>query len=118
MKMRSMRLSTSGAKPEARKAWPNKELVQISEAMTARALRTKDWTYCVIDAQGRRSEKFSEKYVEYQMYSQSADPFEQVNLAGRQEFRATATELRDELKKMMAAAGEPAAEIEAVRHYP
>jgi arylsulfatase A-like enzyme len=105
-------------KAEARTAWPNKELVQISEAMTARALRTKDWTYCVIDAQGRRSEKFSVKYVEYQMYSQAADPFEQVNLAGRQEFRATATELRDELKKMMAAAGEPAAEIEAVRHYP
>jgi len=106
------------AKPEARKAWPNKELVQISEAMTARALRTKDWTYCVIDAQGRRSEKFSDKYVEYQMYSQAADPFEQVNLAGRQEFRATATELREELKKVMVAAGEPAAEIEVVRHYP
>ena len=105
-------------KPEARKAWPNKELVQISEAMTARALRTKDWTYCVIDAQGRRSEKFSDKYVEYQMYSQAADPFEQVNLAGRQEFRATATELRAELKKMMEAAGEPPVEIEAVRHYP
>jgi hypothetical protein len=33
------------------------------------------------------------------MYSQAADPFEQVNLAGRQEFRATATELRGELKK-------------------
>ena len=52
------------------------------------------------------------------MYSQASDPFEQVNLAGRQEFRATAMELRDELKTMMAAAGEPAAEIEVVRHYP
>jgi hypothetical protein len=68
--------------------------------------------------QGRRSEKFSDKYVEYQMCSQAADPFEQVNLAGRQEFRATATELRGELKQMMQAAGEPAVEIEAVRHYP
>jgi arylsulfatase A-like enzyme len=105
-------------KPEGRKAWPNKELVQISEAMTARALRTKDWTYCVIDAQGRRSEKFSDKYLEYQMYSQAADPFEQVNLAGRQEFRAEAAELRKELQEMMAGAGEPAAEIEAGKHYP
>jgi len=105
-------------KPEARKAWPNKELVQISEAMTARALRTKDWTYCVIDAAGRRSERFSDKYVEYQMYSQAGDPFEQVNLAGRKEFKDKAAELREELKGMMAAAGEPAAEIEAVRHYP
>jgi arylsulfatase A-like enzyme len=74
------------SKPEARRAWPNRELVQISEAMTARALRTKDWTYCVIDSQGHRSEKFSDRYVEYQMYSQSGDPFEQVNLAGRKEF--------------------------------
>ena len=106
------------SRPEARKAWPNKELVQISEAMTARALRTKEWTYCVIDAQGRRSEKFSDKYVEYQMYSQASDPFEQVNLAGRQEFREAAAELRGELKIMMAAAGEPAVEIEVVRHYP
>ena len=104
--------------PAARRAWPNKELVQISEAMTARALRTKDWTYCVIDAQGRKSEKFSDKYVEYQMYSQMDDPFEQVNLAGRQEYRAKAEELRSELKGMMAAAGEPAVEIEAVKHYP
>ena len=107
-----------GSVPGARMAWPNKELVQISEAMTARALRTKDWTYCVIDTQGRRSERFSDRYVEYQMYSQAADPFEQVNLAGRQEYREKAAELRDELKGMMVAAGEPPAEIEAVKHYP
>jgi Arylsulfatase A and related enzymes len=105
-------------KPEARQSWPNRELVQISEAITARALRTKDWTYCVIDAQGRRSEKFSDKYVEYQMYSHAADPFEQVNLAGRKEFSATAAELRNELKSLMGAAGEPPTEIEPVKHYP
>ena len=52
------------------------------------------------------------------MYSQASDPFEQVNLAGRQEFREAAAELRGELKTMMAAAGEPAVEIEGVRHYP
>jgi arylsulfatase A-like enzyme len=104
--------------PAARRAWPNKELVQITEAMTARALRTKDWTYCVIDAQGRRSEKFSDRYVEYQMYSQMDDPFEQVNLVGRQEYRAKAEELRSELKEMMSVAGEPPVEIEAVKHYP
>jgi arylsulfatase A-like enzyme len=105
-------------KPEARRSWPNRELVQISEAMTARALRTKDWTYCVIDAQGRRSEKFSDKYVEYQLYSQAGDPFEQVNLAGRKEFKDKATELREELKAMMTVAGEPPAEIVPVTHYP
>jgi arylsulfatase A-like enzyme len=104
--------------PEARQSWPNRELVQISEAMTARALRTRDWTYCVIDAQGRRSEKFSDRYVEYQMYSQAGDPFEQVNLAGRQEYRGRAAELREELKALMKAAGEPPAEIDPVKHYP
>ncbi|WP_260702919.1 sulfatase-like hydrolase/transferase [Edaphobacter flagellatus] len=105
-------------KPEARSAWPNRELVQISESMTARALRTKDWTYCVLDVEGRREQEFAQKYVEYQMYSQAADPFEQVNLAGRKEFRAQAAELREELKQMMQAAGEPPAEIVPVTHYP
>ncbi len=104
--------------PEARKSWPNRELIQISESMTARALRTKEWTYCVIDAQGRRSEKFSDHYVEYLMYSQASDPFEQVNLAGRKEFRPKAEQLRNELKAMMQAAGEPPAEIDPARHYP
>ncbi|MCL2659608.1 MAG: sulfatase-like hydrolase/transferase [Acidobacteriaceae bacterium] len=106
------------SQPEARKAWPNKELVQISESMTGRALRTKDWTYCVIDAQGRPDDEFSDKYVEYQMYSQASDPSEQVNLAGRKEYRAIAEKLREELKAMMTAAGEPPAEIEPVKHYP
>jgi arylsulfatase A-like enzyme len=104
--------------PEARKSWPNRELIQISESMTARALRSKEWTYCVIDAQGRQSEKFSDHYVEYQMYSQASDPFEQVNLAGRKEFRSTADQLRDELKTLMLAAGEPPAEIDPAKHYP
>jgi arylsulfatase A-like enzyme len=104
--------------PEARISWPNRELIQISESMTARALRSKEWTYCVIDAQGRRSEKFSDHYVEYQMYNQASDPFEQVNLAGRKEFRSTADQLRDELKNMMRAAGEPPAEIDPAKRYP
>ena len=106
------------SRPEARKQWPNKELVQISESMTGRALRSKEWTYCVIDVEGRRHEKMSDKYVEYQMYSQASDPFEQVNLAGRKEFRSIADKLREELKTMMAAAGEPPVQIEEVKHYP
>lgn len=105
-------------KPEARRAWPNRELIQISESMTARALRTKDWTYCVIDTEGRRQQEFADKYIEYQMYSQSADPFEQVNLVGRKEFKEKATELRIELKQLMTAAGEPPAEILPATHYP
>ena len=34
----------------ARSAWPNRQLIQISESMTGRAiLNAKDWTYCVAD---------------------------------------------------------------------
>ena len=32
--------------------WPNRELIQISESMTGRAIRTKDWTYCIADPTG------------------------------------------------------------------
>jgi len=37
---------------KARAEWPNKVLVQISESMTGRAIRTPDWTYCVADLSG------------------------------------------------------------------
>ncbi|MHB1700380.1 MAG: sulfatase-like hydrolase/transferase [Acidobacteriaceae bacterium] len=104
--------------PGARKSWPNRELIQISESMTARALRSKEWTYCVIDSLDRRSGKFSDHYVEYQMYNQASDPFEQVNLAGRKEFRSVSDQLRNELRIMMQMAGEPPAQIDPVKHYP
>jgi arylsulfatase A-like enzyme len=57
-------------------------------------------------------------YHEYQMYDQRADPSELVNLAGRQEYRAKADELRDELTKLLAEAGEPAAAIQPAKLYP
>jgi hypothetical protein len=52
------------------------------------------------------------------MYDQRADPSELVNLAGRQEYRAKADELRDELTKLLAEAGEPAAAIQPAKLYP
>lgn len=41
---------------EAREHWPNEQLIQISESMTGRAIRTLDWTYCVADLIGARAE--------------------------------------------------------------
>jgi hypothetical protein len=41
-----------------------------------------------------------------------------VNLAGRQEYRAKADELKEQLKKLMLAAGEPEAEIVSTNLYP
>lgn len=104
--------------PKARREWPNRELIQISEAIVARAIRTREWCYCVIAADGKRDNDSPSSYVEYLMYNEAADPFEQVNLAGRKEFREQAGLLRQELKTLLHAAGEPDADILPVQHYP
>ena len=93
------------------------QFIQISESMTGRAIRTPDWTYCVADPTGIKSAR-SDNYHEYQLYDQRADPHELVNLAGRKEYREKADELREQLKKLMVAAGEPEPEITAAKLYP
>lgn len=92
---------------EARRAWPNKQLVQISESMTARTLRTKDWTYCVADISGGKTAA-SPTYMEWQLYDQKNDPHELVNLAGRKEYAAKAKELKAQLLELMKYSGETA----------
>jgi arylsulfatase A-like enzyme len=104
--------------PSARQAWPNQQLIQISESMTGRAIRTKDWTYCVADPSGASKEPAAATYHEYQLYDQRADPHELVNLAGRQEYRSQANELAGQLKKLLAAAGESEPEIVPAKLYP
>lgn len=103
---------------EARQRWSSQQLIQISESMTGRAIRTPDWTYCVADLSGDTKEAAAKTYHEYQFYDQRADPHELVNLAGRKEYRAKAEELREELKKLIAAAGEPEPEIVPAKLYP
>ncbi len=92
---------------EARKAWPNKHLVQISESMTARTLRTKDWTYCVADISGAKKAS-SPTYMEWQLYDQRNDPHELTNLAGRKEYLAKARELKGQLLELLKYSGEDA----------
>ncbi len=103
--------------PEARQQWPNQQLIQISESMTGRAIRTPDWTYCVADISGQKAAA-AKTYTEYQFYDQRADPNELVNLAGRQEYRIKADELREQLKKLIKSAGEPEPEILPAKLYP
>ena len=103
---------------EARRTWPNQQLIQISESMTGRAIRTPDWTYCVADPSGSTKEASATTYHEYQFYDQRADPNELVNLAGRMEYREKAAELREQLLKLLAAAGEPTPEIIPAKLYP
>jgi arylsulfatase A-like enzyme len=105
--------------PDARREWDNTAYIQISESMLARAIRTKDWCYCVVDrSKTGREQPASLHYEEYQMYSLADDPAQQVNLAGRKEFVNQAARLREELKKCMVAAGEQEAEITPAKLYP
>ncbi len=103
---------------KARATWPNEHLIQISESMTGRAIRTRDWTYCVAEITGATDQPAAKVYQEYQMYDQRNDPYEQVNLAGRKEFRKQADELQAKLKKLMVAAGEPEPVIRPAKLYP
>lgn len=103
---------------KARAGWPNRELVQISESMTGRAIRTKDWTYCIADPTGTTKEPTSTNYHEYQIYDQRNDPAELVNLAGRKEYREIADGLSGQLKELMAQADEAEPEIVPAKLYP
>jgi arylsulfatase A-like enzyme len=103
---------------EARQSWPNQQFIQISESMTGRAIRTRQWTYCVADPTGITNVAASTNYHEYQMYDQGADPYELVNLAGRKEYKEVAETLRGQLKKLMVAAKEPDPEIVTAKLYP
>jgi arylsulfatase A-like enzyme len=100
---------------KAREEWPNEELIQISESCSGRAIKTKDWTYFVVNATNSAA---SSIYHEHQLYSQRDDPFELVNLSGRKEYRQTAKELRERLKKLIVASGDPGFEIETTNLYP
>jgi len=103
---------------KVRSYWPNRELIQISESMTGRAIRTRDWTYCIADPTGMADKPASTNYHEYQLYDQRNDPHELVNLAGRKEYRAVADELQQQLKELMAQAGEAEPEIVPAKLYP
>jgi arylsulfatase A-like enzyme len=104
---------------EAREAWDNTAYIQISESMVGRAIRTRQWCYCVADRSKLGTETpSSTHYEEYQMYNLADDPYQQVNLAGRQEYREEAAKLRELLLKRMREAGEDAAEITAAHLYP
>ncbi len=98
--------------------WSNEVLIQISESMVGRAIRTERWKYCAAAPEKRGSvDPDSEQYVDYQMYDLFADPHEQVNLIGRSEHKDKCAELRERLKKLMVAAGEKEPEIIPAKLY-
>lgn len=97
--------------------WPEEVFVQISEAEVGRAIRTERWKYAVFapDRDGWRDPN-SDVYVERYLYDLFADPYEQVNLVGRPEYRKVADELRERLLKRIQQAGESPPRIEPARY--
>ncbi len=104
--------------PQARRDWPNRQLIQISESMTGRAIRTREWTYCVADPTGATDKPASDNYHEYQLYDQKNDPHELVNLTGRKEYREVADGLSGQLKELMLQGGEAEPTFEPAKLYP
>lgn len=104
---------------KARDEWDDVAYIQISDSMVGRALRTREWCYCVADRSKIGNEvPASMRYEEYQLYNLFDDPNQQINLAGRKEYRAQADVLRRLLLKKMVEAGEPEAEIVSAHLYP
>ena len=76
--------------------WRNEVYFELAEFVTGRGLRTPQYTYAVAapKLQGWQSANGAGKYVEYMLYDNYADPYQQVNLAGRPQYEAVTRELR------------------------
>jgi arylsulfatase A-like enzyme len=93
--------------------WQDDMFVQTSEAQIGRAIRTKRWKYNMTAPKelGVR-QAGSEVYVEDHLYDLQADPYELVNLIGRESHREVAGVLRERLIRRMEQAGEAAPKVE------
>ncbi len=104
--------------PEVRRNWQNAAYIQISQSVCGRAIRTADWTYACYDPAVAHGEApWSKTYTDFALYSNAADPCQQVNLAGRPDFKATANRLREQLREMIIANGEPEPTITPAQFY-
>lgn len=78
--------------------WKESVFIQpISDAEVARTLRTDRWKYSVYAPDVPGSEGGSDRYVERYLYDLRSDPYEQVNLVGRDDYREIADDLRERL---------------------
>jgi len=99
---------------EATQEWPDDVFVQISEAQTGRAVRTKRWKYGVnaepsdAPATGR-----ADTYEEQYLYDLDYDPYELTNLIESAAHEPVAQIMADRLRRRMRAAGEQVPEIVA-----
>ncbi|MFC1463053.1 sulfatase-like hydrolase/transferase, partial [Verrucomicrobiota bacterium] len=86
--------------------WPQEAFLQISESHCGRAIRTRDWTYCVAAPDKKGSDPGSDVYVESFLYDLEADPHQQNNLVDSPNHASIRAQLAETLKRRMSEAGE------------
>jgi hypothetical protein len=76
--------------------WSNEVYFEMSEFVTGRGLRTPQYTYAVMAPKqpGWTAMPSANRYVEYMLYDNYADPAQLVNLAGRVPYQQVAQQLR------------------------
>ena len=107
-------------KEPARENWRDEAYIQISESMTARAIRTPEWTYCAVDPDSAQhgDGPYGKSYRDYQLYNNAADPAQIINLAGRVDHKKILSEFRDRLQQCLKDVGEPVVPISPALFYP
>ena len=101
--------------------WRDEVYFETSEFMTARGLRTPQYTYAaaVPKRAGSTAAPASDHYVEYMLYDLYADPYQHVNLAGNQHCAEVSGKLRQRLAERIFEAGGVRSTIEpAIFPYP
>ena len=91
--------------------WPDAVYAQISEAQTARTVRTHDFKYSIAAPEFDPEQPYSDVYVEEKLYDLKNDPAERVNLVKDPRYEAVRAELRARITAFMEQAHEPPARI-------
>jgi arylsulfatase A-like enzyme len=94
--------------------WRNEAYFEMSEYVTGRGLRTPQFTYAAMAPRGPgwTAVPRADRYVEYMMYDNYADPYQHVNLAGRATYAKQAEQLRARLAERIYEAGNVRAPID------
>jgi len=94
--------------------WRNEVYFEMTEFYTGRGLRTPQYNYAVMapKERGWKVVAGADRYIEYALYDNYADPYQAVNLAGRAGYEQIAQDLRKRLLARMQEAGDSPAAIE------
>jgi arylsulfatase A-like enzyme len=86
--------------------WPGEVYFELSEFVTGRGIRTPQYTYAAAAPKlpGWKAVPAADRYVEYILYDNFADPYQHVNLAGRVPYREVSDRLRERLRARIAQA--------------